>query len=296
MGDKAIQEITKMVSFDMNMDPKRLEWNDSEEIIKAFKHINFIAPTTDGLSPIGDDQIETSLKSIVQPEFLKVITRKPQVYSGGFPFQVEVAVAFGGNAGRSNSNGNGENQKRMEVMRFANKAPLLFDGGGCAITKAVQTIEWKRYGIQNIDEAPLTVFVNIISVHIPYTSAGKQAISDEAEVLEEIRLALMDSGRKISRFIIGKKREKEKQAKRKMYMKYAIEVAYAIGELTKKNKEEIEKKLLNIVLKRLKLEEQEDKKELSDEQIEKEMKKETKKQDKKEEKIKGKIKGLKKVK
>ncbi|MBU2100819.1 DNA topoisomerase VI subunit B, partial [Candidatus Micrarchaeota archaeon] len=150
MGDKAIEEITKQVSFDINSDPKKMEWNAAEEIIKAIKTINFIAPTTEGLSPIGEEQIETSLKSIVQPEFLKVITRKAQVYSGGFPFQIEVAVAFGGNAGRSSGNGNGEeeNLKRMEVMRFANKAPLLFDGGGCAITKAVQTIDWKRYGIQ----------------------------------------------------------------------------------------------------------------------------------------------------
>ncbi len=301
MGDNAIQGITKMVSFDMNMDPKKMEWSDAEEIIKAIKQINFIAPTTEGLSPIGDAQIETSLKSIVQPEFLKVITRKAQVYSGGFPFQVEVAVAFGGNAGRSSGNGNSEEHlKRMETMRFANKVPLLFDSGGCAITKAVQTIDWKRYGIQNIDEAPLTVFINVISVHIPYTSAGKQAISDEVEVLEEIRLALMDSGRRIARHIIGKKREKEKQAKKKMYMKYAVEVAIALSELTGKNKQEIEKKLLNTVLKRLKMEEQEEKKELSDEQIEKEVEKEAKKKEKAEEKKKGKktakIKGLKKVK
>ena len=301
MGDKAVQEITKMVSFDMNMDPKKMEWSDAEEIIKAIKTISFIAPTTEGLSPIGEDQIENSLTSIVQPEFLKVITRKPQVYKGGFPFQVEVAVAFGGNAGRASSNGGteGETLKRMEVMRFANKVPLLFDGGGCAITKAVQTIDWKRYGIQNIDDAPLTVFINVISVHIPYTSAGKQAISDEPEVLEEIRLALMDSGRKIARHIIGKKKLKEKEAKKRTYLKYAVEVAYAIGELTGKKKEEIQKKLHDIVLKRLKLEEKEEQKELSDDEVDKEIEKETKKIQKTEEKKKGKkekIKGIKKVK
>ncbi|PJA19353.1 MAG: DNA topoisomerase VI subunit B, partial [Candidatus Diapherotrites archaeon CG_4_10_14_0_2_um_filter_31_5] len=177
----------------------------------------------------------------------------------------------------SNGGTEGETLKRMEVMRFANKVPLLFDGGGCAITKAVQTIDWKRYGIQNIDDAPLTVFINVISVHIPYTSAGKQAISDEPEVLEEIRLALMDSGRKIARHIIGKKKLKEKEAKKRTYLKYAVEVAYAIGELTGKKKEEIQKKLHDIVLKRLKLEEKEEQKELSDDEVDKEIEKETKK-------------------
>ena len=64
----------------------------------------------------------------------------------------------------------------------------------------------------------------------------------------------------------------------------------------KKNKEEIEKKLHNIVMKRLKLEETEEKKELSDEQIEKEIDKETKKTEKKEKKKEEKVKGMKKVK
>jgi len=288
MGDKAIEEIIKKVSFDMNKDPKKLEWAEAEEIIKCFKEIDFIAPSADSLRPIGEEQIAVSLKSIVKPEFLSVITRKPQVYRGGFPFQVEVAVAYGGEAGRQSEN-NKEEQKgfesigrKIEVMRFANRAPLLFDGGGCAITKAVQTIDWRRYGIQDVENAPLTVFVNFISVYVPYTSAGKQAIADEEEVLEELRLALMDAGRKIVRYIVGKRKEKEKQEKKRMYMKYAVEVAYAVSLLTGKEKKSIEKKLLDIVLKKLKLEEQEEKRieEESDEELEKEIEKELKKQNK----------------
>ncbi|MEW6294900.1 MAG: DNA topoisomerase VI subunit B [Candidatus Diapherotrites archaeon] len=287
MGDKAIEEIIKKVSFDMNKDPKKLEWAEAEEIIKCFKEIDFIAPSADSLRPIGEEQVTVSLKSIVKPEFLSVITRKPQVYRGGFPFQVEVAVAYGGEAGRQNENNKEEGKeestgRKIEVMRFANRAPLLFDGGGCAITKAVQTIDWRRYGIQDVDNAPLTVFVNLISVYVPYTSAGKQAIADEEEVLEELRLALMDAGRKIVRYIVGKRKEKEKQEKKRMYMKYAIEVAYAVSALTGKEKKSIEKKLLDIVLKKLKLEEQEEKRieEESDEELEKEIEKELKKQKK----------------
>jgi DNA topoisomerase-6 subunit B len=32
-------------------------------------------------------------------------------------------------------------------MRFANKVPLLYQQGDCAITKAVMAVDWKRYGI-----------------------------------------------------------------------------------------------------------------------------------------------------
>lgn len=292
MGDKAIEEIEKKVDFDMNKDPKKLTWEEAEEIIAAIKNIDFIAPRMDALRPIGEDRIKKSLQNIVKPEFLSVIERKPSVYKGGFPFQIEAAIAFGGNAGKENSSAvtaeekanakegvKVETGKHIEVMRFANRTPLLFDGGSCAITKAVNTIDWKRYGIKDLDNAPLTVLVNISSVFVPYTSAGKQAIADEEEIVEEIRLALMDTGRRIARYIVGKRKEAEKLEKKRLYMRYAPEVAGAIAELTKENKKELEKKLMDIVLKKLKLDEAQEKKieEESDEEIEKELEKELKK-------------------
>ncbi|MFA4854967.1 MAG: DNA topoisomerase VI subunit B [archaeon] len=285
MGEKSIEEITKQVSFDLNKDPKKLEWHETEEIVKAIKGMQFIAPRTDALRPIGQERIEASLREIVQPEFLSVVERKPQVYSEGIAFQVEVAVAFGGNAGRGsgetieNSDGTKTEIKRVEVMRFANRVPLLFDGGGCALTKAVQSVDWKRYGIRDMNSAPLTVFVHILSVHIPYTGAGKQAITDDDAVMEELRLAIMDTGRRIYQYVAGKRREAEKQAKKKVFLKYATEVAIALHDLTGKPVKAIESKLHEIVMKRLKLEEKQEKEveaELTDEELEKDAKKEAK--------------------
>ena len=291
MGDKALEEIRKNVSFDLRKDPKQLSWDEAEEIVKMFKKMNFIAPRTDGLRPIGEDRINKSLQSIVQPEYLSVVTRRPQVYSGGFPFQVEVSIAFGGNAGRGNEEQNQktkeqeggetnvfEPERKIEVMRFANRAPLLFDSGGCAITKAVQSIDWKRYGIKDLENAPLTIFVNLISVHIPYTSAGKQAISDEEEIMEELRLALMDSGRKTGIYISGKKREQEKQMKREIFYKYIPEIAFALNKLTKENEGKLRKNLEKLVLEKLRLEEEAEEK--VKEEIEETMEK-TKKNEKK---------------
>ncbi len=268
MGDSGIKEVEEKVSFDLNKDPHQLTWQEIEEIVKAFKAIQFIAPRTDTLRPIGEEQVEKSLKSIVEPEFLSVVTRKPAVFSGGYPFQVEASVAYGGKAGRKV----GE-ETRMEIMRFANRAPLLFDTGGCGITEAVKSVDWKRYGIKDAEVAPVTVFVNLISVHIPYTGAGKQAISNDEEVVEEIRLALMDVGRRTARYIIGKERERLKMEKKRIYMKYAIEVAIAVGELIEKDPKPIEHKLLDTVAKRLRLDDQQEKalEAESDEELEKEL-------------------------
>lgn len=260
-GSNALKELKKMIVFDLEKDPKQLSWEEAEQIIKSFKAIQFIAPRTDVLRPINEDRLEKSLKNIIEPEFFSVISRKPTVYHG-YPFQVEVAVAFGGNAGKESAGvvdeASGKPVRQAEIMRFANLTPLLFEGGACVISKAVKAVEWKRYGIKDFDVAPLTVLTNLVSVHIPYTGAGKTAIADEDEIYEEMRLALMDAGRKIARFISGQKRDKEKQEKKKLFLKYATEVAIGVNWLTGKPKTEVEKKLHDIVLKKLKLEEKEE--------------------------------------
>ena len=259
-GAKAISEMKKFINFDLNKDPRKVTWEEAEEIVKAFKNISFIAPSTDALRPIGEAQITTSLKAIVQPEFLTVLTRKPTVYAGGFPFQVEIAIAYGGNAGR-NINGEG---RKMEIMRFSNRVPLPFDAGNCALTHAVQSIDWKRYNIKDAENSPVTVFINFISVHIPYTGTGKQSVADEEEVLEEVRLALMNTGRRAGIFISHKRKEAENQLKRKMFYKYIPEIAKALNELTKASEDELKTKLEKLVLEKLKLEEAEDKKEMQE--------------------------------
>lgn len=263
MGQKSLDQISKKVSFDMKKDPKQLRWDEAEEIVKAFKSTDFIAPSADALRPIGEQRIKKSLENIVEPEFSHVLTRKPQVYAGGFPFQVEIAICYGGKAGRTVQGQEGM-EKRLEIMRFANRAPLLFDAGNCAITKAVHSIDWKRYDIKDIDRAPVTVLVNFLSVYVPYTGAGKQAIADEDEVLEEIRLALMQSGRKAGRYISTKRKEAERQMKRELFYKYIPEIVNALNAITKVDKGVLDKKLRKMVLTKLKLDEAREAKEAAE--------------------------------
>jgi DNA topoisomerase-6 subunit B len=257
MGTKALAEIKKRVRFDLNKDPKHINWDEAEEIVNAFKDIEFIAPSTDALRPIGEDRIQKSLSNILQPEYVTVLTRKAAVYAGGFPFQVEIGIAYGGLAGRQTGD-----ERKMEIMRFANRVPLLFDAGNCALTKSAQDVDWKRYGIKNPDTSPVTVFINFISVHIPYTGAGKQAIADEEEVLEELRLALMQTGRRAGVYITRKRREQENQMKRQMFYKYIPEIARALKKLTGADETGIKNKMEKLVLEKLKLEDAEEAKKI----------------------------------
>lgn len=236
-------EVQQHVQFDLEMQPKKIGWGEAEQLVKAFKKMDFLAPATDCLRPIGEANIEKAMQGILAPEFLAVIERKPTVYGGGYAFQVEVGIAYGGHSGRKLSTG----EQRWEVMRFANCAPLLFDAGGCALTKAAQDVEWNRYGLKGIDELPVTIFINLISTHIPYTGAGKQSVSDIDDIVQEIRFALMDVGRKFNRFHSHKRHLQEHTARRNALLKYITEIAPALAEILKKDKKVIETKWVKLV-------------------------------------------------
>jgi DNA topoisomerase-6 subunit B len=244
MSSAKADEIQKVVSFDMNKRPKDLHWEEAEQIVNAIKNMTFISPPTDVLIPINEQHLEKALENILKPEFKSVLTRPPAIYHGGVPFIVEVALAYGGKAGITVAEGQ-QLDNRMEIMRFANRVPLLFDTGGCGITKAIQDIEWKRYGLQL--DLPLTVLVNFTSIHVPYTGAGKQAVIDDDDIIKEIRLALMDAGRKLGLYVSGKRKKSESEARLKSLMRYVDPIAEALHGLADVSITKIKKDLKDLI-------------------------------------------------
>lgn len=239
-----VEELRTLVP-DINLDkaPRELKWAESEAITKAFQQMKWIAPATDAIRPIGEEQVTKALKNVLNPEFIAVRQRKPKVYRGGVPFVVEAAVAYGGGSGRPGAAGVGP-----DILRFANRAPLLFDGGGCAVTDAVKTIDWKRYDVKDFDNTPISIFVNFVSVFVPYTGAGKQAISNEEEIISEIRYAIMDVARDLQRYVAGKTRDSDRVAKRKAIMRYVHQLSLNLPELAAAGEsKDIETKLLELI-------------------------------------------------
>lgn len=212
MSNKRIKEIEEMTGIDLNKRPKDMKWEEAEAIIQAFQKMKFMAPPTSGLIPIGSEQIEKGMKQILKPEFVSTITRKPVTYRGGVAFIVEAGIAYGGDSGRLINE-----QRKSEIMRFANRVPLTFDQGSCAITEALKSIDWKRYGLKDLDNTPMTLFVNIISTQIPYLSTGKQSVAPEPEIIHEVRQATMTLARKLQKHLRAKKAAKEKAMRSKIF-------------------------------------------------------------------------------
>lgn len=241
VSDAKVQELAQLLNggaaanmpvVDFKKPSRELTWPEAEGLIRAFTMVKWIAPESNCLRPIGAEQIQKAQAAILAPDFAAVTERPPKIYKGGIPFLVEAAIAWGGNAGHVDSN----NQRGGDIMRYANAAPLLFDVSGCAITKAIKDVEWKRYGIQEFEQAPITVFVNLVSVHVPYTSAGKQAISDEDEVYQEIKYAVMEVARKVQMHVSGMRREKDQIERRKAILRYVQQLSRDLTELANKGK------------------------------------------------------------
>lgn len=234
-----LKEVAQNVDFEK--DPRLLTWPDAEELIKAFQKVKWIAPDGSQIKPIGEEQIKIALRNILDPEFMNVVERKPAVFRGGIPFIIEAAVAFGGTAGRKTEEG-----YEGAILRFANRVPLLFDSGSCAITTAARDIQWKRYNI-DIDTQPVSILVNISSVHIPYSGVGKESVAQEDEIMEEIKLAVMEAARGVQRYVSGKARLHEESNRYNTIMRYTKQLAQDLSDMTGKDRNDLEKKIEQLV-------------------------------------------------
>lgn len=227
VSKRKAEEVCKLAGMPTNKKPSELTWEESEHIVTAFKQVKILVPPTSGLRPIGATDLGNGMRQILNPEFVHTITRPPKVYRGGLPFIVDVGIAYGGNAGKTvegKSESDEMEEAGMDLIRFANRVPLIFDQGGCAITAAARNIDWRRYGV-DIANAPLTLFVNISSAYVPYTSAGKQSIADEPEILNETRTAIMEAARELRKFLYRRIRAKEREERAGIFEQFLPVIA-----------------------------------------------------------------------
>ncbi|MFH1257698.1 MAG: DNA topoisomerase VI subunit B, partial [Candidatus Micrarchaeota archaeon] len=252
-GDKVKELQALCPSVDFNRAPSTLQWPEAEQIVLSFQKVKWIAPETDVLIPIGEEQLKKSLKNLLQPDVMKVAERKPHVFRGGIPFLVEAAIAYGGKSGSEASAAMAKGTENKvgirrvgEVVRYANSVPLLFDAGSCATMEAVKSIDWGRYDLRKWEELPITLFINFVSVYVPYTGTGKLAISQEEEIIEEIRSALMEAAREISMYLHSMQKAEDQERRRQIFFRYIGEVAEALHDIKGVEKVKIQEKLRKI--------------------------------------------------
>ncbi|NOQ56191.1 MAG: DNA topoisomerase VI subunit B [Nanohaloarchaea archaeon] len=221
--------------------PKRLSRDEIEKLLNALNTAKIAKPSTDCLSPVGEDAIKKGLKKEMNPEFIAVMSRPPTVYKG-YPFQIEVGIGYGGDLSAEGP---------IAIMRFANKVPLLYQQSSCVIVKSVIKLGWKRYGLKqsngSIPLGPIALTVHMASVWVPYTSEGKEAIAAYPEILKEVTLALQGAARKLGIYISKKRKSKEAEDRLRAFDIYAGELCVALSELTGEESQKIQTSLKQVV-------------------------------------------------
>ncbi|NKB24197.1 MAG: hypothetical protein GKR87_07445 [Kiritimatiellae bacterium] len=212
-------------------------------------------PATDCLAPIGEEQMIAGLKKEIEADFYTAATRNPTIYRGHL-FQIEVGLAYA----KPGENKDLEAEDPVRMMRFANRVPLLYMTGACAMSRAVTGVNWKSYGISQpkgaIPVGPLVVMLHMASVWVPFTSESKEAIAHYTEIIKETTFAIQECGRRLSVYINRRRREAEAERKRSYIEEYIPHLAIGLKDvldLSERQETTVVKKL-NTMLERTHLE------------------------------------------
>ena len=187
-----------------------LNQEDFKKVFTAVQNTELMAPSTKSVLTVGEESLSKSIGRLGEIDFFAVVTRKPRICDFK-PVVVEVALA-------RFKNRNQEADSPVQLLRFANRVPLQFDKSGCAITWAIESVNWKSYGLQQPKDSlpigPYVFAVSVVSPFIKFKNASKETIDASEELVAEIRLALIQAGQKLSRHI--NKEFKEADLERKL--------------------------------------------------------------------------------
>ncbi len=218
-------EICQKAGVYENARPKRIAQQEADRLLTAIRETKLMNPPMDCISPIGKELMEAGMRQQFEADFYSSVTRSPAVYRG-IPFLIEAGIAYGGKVKESGP---------AKLMRFANRVPLLYNTGACAITHAVTRLNWRQYSVEqsngSLPTGPLLVFVHVASPWVPFTSESKEAIAPYPEIEKEIVLAVQECTRGLRRFLSRKRRRAEEERKRDYIQKYIPHIGEALRDI-----------------------------------------------------------------
>ena len=138
----------------------------------------------------------------------------------------------------------------MEVFRLANRVPLQFQHGACAITQTVVQTNWRSTVLTQsrgeLPKGPVTLMVHIASVWVPFTSESKEAVASYPEIQKEIRLGLQAVGRKLGMYLRRRNRMKQQTDRRTIFLRYLGEVATAVNVINGADQKRLYEQLVKV--------------------------------------------------
>lgn len=206
-----IKEITKAgvkaAVFEKNCDA--LSEAEFKELFVGLQNVKLMAPSTQSVLAIGEESLAKSIQRLGSVDFYSVVSRKPTICDFK-PVQVDVAIA-------RLLDKNIEAESAVQVLRFANRVPLQFDKSACAIVSALESVNWRTYGLVqpkgSLPQGPYIIAVSVVSPFIKFKNASKETIDASDELVEELRRALIQAGQKLSKHIRSEAKANELEQK-----------------------------------------------------------------------------------
>ena len=117
----------------------------------------------------------------------------------------------------------------MNVTRFANRIPLLFEPGADVSKKICdKLINWKSYHMDPVANS-IEVFVSIVSTKIPFKGTGKEYIGDNINAIKQRILTCIQSCCRQIKEILGKRKKLgDAKSRRNKLAKYVPDATNAI--------------------------------------------------------------------
>jgi DNA topoisomerase-6 subunit B len=207
----------------------------ASELLEAMRETRILAPPTDCLSPITAELVEAGLRKEYDADFYAAATRDAEVH-GGDPFIVEAGIAYGGELTA---------EGQVDLLRFANRVPLVYQQGACAITDVVKSIGWRNYrldqpGGSGIPNGPAVLMIHVASTNVPFTSESKDALANIPAIEDEIELAIREAARELKSYLNKRRSLEKRQEKQDVLSRILPEMADKVAEVTGRERPNIE--------------------------------------------------------
>jgi len=246
VSDRVADEIAAKANLSASARPGQIGRTEADRLFGAIQAVKIMAPSTDSVIPIGEENILRGLQSVVKADFYTAVSRPPAVYRGN-PFIIEAGLAYGkpseetppqltlGETAGSVELGEEDTGELVRLLRFANRVPLLYQQSACSMYRAMVTTNWRSYGLSQSQGAlptgPVVVMIHMASVWVPFTSESKEAVAHYPEIIKEIKLAVQECGRRLSRYLNRQRREHDESKKRSYIERYIPHIGIALRDI-----------------------------------------------------------------
>ncbi len=214
----------------------------ASELLEAMRETDILSPPTGCLAPITAELVEAGLRKEYDADFYAASTRDAEVH-GGDPFVVEAGIAYGGDIPADGS---------VELLRFANRVPLVYQRGACATTNVVKRIGWRNYGLDQpggsgMPSGPAVISIHVASTNVPFTSESKDALASVPEIEDEIELAIREAARELKSYLNKRRSMAKRREKQDVLGRILPQMAEKVAEVTGRDHPDIEGAMARIM-------------------------------------------------